>query len=405
MPIMNARYLSVMAALLLALGPGTAAADADAAASFADCLGRLKARAVSKGFAAVTIETAFTGIQYRPRVIELDRRQPEFVQTFWQYFQARITPERVERGRRLLNVHRDLLQRIHADFGVRPEYLLAFWGMETNYGAFFGRTPVLDALATLACEGRRGAFFGEQLMHALQIIDEGSITPDAMQGSWAGAMGHTQFMPSTFTAYAVDYDGDGRRDLWNSLPDALASAANYLRAMGWSDGQRWGREVRLPSRFDYTLAGLDQRRPLSEWQRLGVRLPTGRALPATDMEASLLLPAGHRGPAFLVYDNFRIIMRWNTSTSYALAVGHLADRIAGMGRLAAVPPKQERALTREEIMELQGRLIRLGHLEGEIDGIAGQQTRAAVRAFQLQRGLPADGHPDYELLTLLRRAS
>lgn len=402
---MNARYLSVMAALLLALGPGTAAADADAAASFADCLGRLKARAVSKGFAAVTIETAFTGIQYRPRVIELDRRQPEFVQTFWQYFQARITPERVERGRRLLNVHRDLLQRIHADFGVRPEYLLAFWGMETNYGAFFGRTPVLDALATLACEGRRGAFFGEQLMHALQIIDEGSITPDAMQGSWAGAMGHTQFMPSTFTAYAVDYDGDGRRDLWNSLPDALASAANYLRAMGWSDGQRWGREVRLPSRFDYTLAGLDQRRPLSEWQRLGVRLPTGRALPATDMEASLLLPAGHRGPAFLVYDNFRIIMRWNTSTSYALAVGHLADRIAGMGRLAAVPPKQERALTREEIMELQGRLIRLGHLEGEIDGIAGQQTRAAVRAFQLQRGLPADGHPDYELLTLLRRAS
>lgn len=402
---MNARYLSVMAALLLALGPGTAAADADAAASFADCLGRLKARAVSKGFAAVTIETAFTGIQYRPRVIELDRRQPEFVQTFWQYFQARITPERVERGRRLLNVHRDLLQRIHADFGVRPEYLLAFWGMETNYGAFFGRTPVLDALATLACEGRRGAFFGEQLMHALQIIDEGSITPDAMQGSWAGAMGHTQFMPSTFTAYAVDYDGDGRRDLWNSLPDALASAANYLRAMGWSDGQRWGREVRLPSRFDYTLAGLDQRRPLSEWQRLGVRLPTGRTLPATDMEASLLLPAGHRGPAFLVYDNFRIIMRWNTSTSYALAVGHLADRIAGMGRLAAVPPKQERALTREEIMELQGRLIRLGHLEGEIDGIAGQQTRAAVRAFQLQRGLPADGHPDYELLTLLRRAS
>lgn len=402
---MNARYLSVMAALLLALGPGTAAADADAAASFADCLGGLKARAVSKGFAAVTIETAFTGIQYRPRVIELDRRQPEFVQTFWQYFQARITPERVERGRRLLNVHRDLLQRIHADFGVRPEYLLAFWGMETNYGAFFGRTPVLDALATLACEGRRGAFFGEQLMHALQIIDEGSITPDAMQGSWAGAMGHTQFMPSTFTAYAVDYDGDGRRDLWNSLPDALASAANYLRAMGWSDGQRWGREVRLPSRFDYTLAGLDQRRPLSEWQRLGVRLPTGRTLPATDMEASLLLPAGHRGPAFLVYDNFRIIMRWNTSTSYALAVGHLADRIAGMGRLAAVPPKQERALTREEIMELQGRLIRLGHLEGEIDGIAGQQTRAAVRAFQLQRGLPADGHPDYELLTLLRRAS
>jgi membrane-bound lytic murein transglycosylase B len=382
-----------------------AVADTDAQSAFEECLTSLRERAGGHGLRASTLQEAFASIEYRPRIIELDRAQPEFLQTFWQYFSARATPERVELGRRKLAEHRVLLERIHADYGVRPEYIVAFWGLETNYGSFFGRTPVLDALATLACEGRRESFFTEQLIHALKIIDEGSIGPADMRGSWAGAMGHTQFMPSTFTAYAVDYDGSGRRDLWNSLPDAFASAANYLSSMGWKDGQRWGREVRLPADFQWSLAGLDQRHTLAEWQRLGVRQSDGAALPQGDIEASLLLPAGHRGPAFLVYDNFRIIMRWNASTSYALAVGHLADRIAGQGRLAAQPPADERALSREEVKEIQRNLVQLGHLEGDVDGIAGRETRAAIRRFQQTTGLPADGHPDPALLAQLRSAS
>ncbi len=401
---MNTRLISsCLLAAFATLAPLQAQADADAGAAFGDCLQNLRSQAASHGYPATTLDRAFAGIEFRPRIVELDRQQPEFMQTFWQYFQGRVTQQRVDRGRQMLSQHRELLNRIHADYGVRPEYIVALWGMETNYGSFFGRTPVLDALATLACDGRRADFFTEQFMHALQIVDEGSIEPAAMRGSWAGAMGHTQFMPSTFTAYAVDYDGNGRRDLWNSLPDAFASSANYLSRIGWNDNQRWGREVRLPAEFDWSLSGLDTRKPLTEWQRLGVRQANGRPLPVVaGMEASLLLPAGHRGPAFLVYDNFRTIMRWNYSTSYALAVGHLADRIVGAGTLVAQAPSEVQPLSRAEVKEIQHRLSELGFLDGSIDGIAGSQTRAAARDFQRQAGLPADGYADHRLLEKLR---
>lgn len=393
--------IGLIAALLLAVATPIWA-DADPDAAFADCLNGLQAQGRSHGISSRALEQSFASITYRPRIIELDRSQPEFVQTFWDYFQSRADQRRTDRGRALLIEHGPLLNRIHAEYGVRPEYLLAFWGLETNFGSFFGSTPVLDALATLACEGRRGSFFADQLMHALRIIDEDDIAPHRMVGSWAGAMGHTQFMPSTFAAYAVDYDGNGQRDLWGSLPDAMASAANYLRAMGWRDGERWGREVSLPRDFDYALSGLDIRKPISEWRQHGVLAADGGELPPADLEASLLLPAGYSGPAFLVYDNFHVILRWNRSTHYALTVGHLADRIAGMGRLHAQAPAQTRPLTRKEIKEIQQRLVQLGHLDGEVDGIAGRQTRAALRDFQRQQSLPADGYPDHRILEALR---
>lgn len=398
----TSRSRSWLTAALLLTVAAPIWADADPDAAFADCLHGLHTQAHSHGLSPATLEQSFASIEYRPRIVELDRSQPEFVQTFWDYFQARADQRRTDRGRTLLVEHDPLLSRIHADYGVRPEYLLAFWGLETNFGSYFGSTPVLDALATLACEGRRGSFFSEQLMHALRIIDEDGIEPQRMVGSWAGAMGHTQFMPSTFTAYAVDYDGTGQRDLWDSLPDAMASAANYLQAMGWRDGERWGREVSLPRDFDYALSGLDIRKSLSEWRRHGVRAGDGGELPSADLEASLLLPAGYSGPAFLVYDNFHVILRWNRSTHYALAVGHLADRIAGMGQLYAEAPDHIRPLSRKEVKEIQQRLVQLGHLDGAVDGIAGRQTRAALRDFQQQQSLPADGYPDHRILEALR---
>ncbi|KAB7627669.1 lytic murein transglycosylase [Alkalilimnicola sp. S0819] len=391
-----------LTALLLALPliSGAALAEED---SFRACLDELRAQALAQGLSDHAVDRAFAGIQRRPRVLELDASQPEFQRTFWQYLQARVTQARVEQGRRLLQAHGPLLWRVHREFGVRPEYLLAFWGLETNYGGYMGGMGVLDALATLACDTRRADFFRNELLQALRIVQSGDVALELMRGSWAGAMGHKQFMPSTYNAYALDYDGDGRRDLWGSLPDAFASAANYLSAEGWRDGERWGREVRLPRDFDWSLARLDENRPLDEWRALGVRRANGAPLPPGDMQAALLLPQGHRGPSFLVYQNFHVIMRWNRSSHYALAVGHLADRIAGMGELRAAP-LNEAPLRRGQVLEIQRGLNALGLGAGEPDGIVGPQTRQAVRAFQQIGGYPADGHADQSLLRRLRES-
>ncbi|MEX0732709.1 MAG: lytic murein transglycosylase [Aquisalimonadaceae bacterium] len=376
---------------------GTAVAD-----DFQACIGELRDTARQTGITEDTINIGLADIVQQTRVLELDSRQPEFFQTFWQYMDVRVTDDRIQRGRQLLEEHRTLLDRVHRDFGVRPNYLVAFWGLETNFGAYFGKMPVLDSLATLACDPRRSRYFTSELMEALRILDAGHIPRDDMLGSWAGAMGHTQFMPSTFNAHAIDYDDDGRIDLWSSLPDAFASSARYLSDMGWRDGERWGREVRVPDDFRWNLAGLDNARPLEEWADLGIRRADGGTLPVADMDAALVLPAGHRGPAFLVYNNFRKIMRWNTSISYALAVGHLADRIAGMGTLHASAPNDERALLREEIEEIQGVLNALGHDSGTPDGMVGRLTRQAIRDYQQGNDLPADGYPDVTLLERLR---
>lgn len=385
--------------MVVALGtalvwPGLVQANAD----FPACIDRIAGQARDQGISDSVIEDVLRNAEHRDRVIELDRQQPEFTTTFADYINRRVTPERVNHGRTMLAEHGDLLERIGDEYGVPPHYLVAFWGLETNYGSFFGRMSVVESLATLACDRRRSGYFTRELLAALEILDEGAIPPERMEGSWAGAMGHVQFMPSVFLRYAEDYDGDGRRDLWGSLPDALASAANYLSSIGWETGLRWGREVFLPEDFDFNLAGRDRARPLSDWAAMGVRRAADdSALPPLNISAAIVLPAGHEGPAFIVYDNFDVIMKWNRSEYYALAVGRLADRIAGGGSLRQPPPDGPR-MSREQIRALQQYLTEDGYETGPVDGVFGSQTRRALQAFQRENNLIADGYPSEQLL-------
>jgi membrane-bound lytic murein transglycosylase B len=322
------------------------------------------------------------------------------VSTFADYFDRRVTTERVETGRRLLAEHRDELDEFTQRYGVPGRYIVALWALETNYGRILGNVPVLDSLSTLACDDRRGEYFSGEVVNALRIVDRGDVEPAQMVGSWAGAMGQTQFMPAAYLEYAVDGDGDGRIDLWNSANDALASGANYLRALRWQPGVRWGREVMLPSDFDYSTAGLDQSRPLAEWRALGLRDTNGHELGDVDLDAAVLVPSGHAGPAFIVYDNFRALMAWNRSEHFALVVGHLADRIAGAGRPHKAPVHQA-TVTRDQMLRLQERLNSLGYDSGRPDGIPGSATRSAIRDYERDHGLIPDGHFDVELLEVL----
>ncbi len=374
-----------------------ALADGD----FNACVSDLQQQARARGLSEHVVKDVLGRVSYVQRVIDLDRRQPEFTLTFANYLNQRVTPERVAQGRELYRQHRELLQRITNQYGVPGRYLVAFWGMETNFGRFFGNMSTLDSLATLACDPRRSDYFTGQLMDALRIVDRGDVTAQRLKGSWAGALGNFQFMPSVFLQYAVDYDGDGRRDVWNSLPDAMASAANFLRGLGWKIGTRWGREVKLPEDFPYETAGLDDPRALDAWRKLGVTEASGRPLPEDTVKASLLLPAGHEGPAFLVYPNFRVIMGWNRSEFYALSVGYLADRIAGAGQLQNPPPTDLPNLDRETVRALQQQLNAKGLNAGEADGILGPATRSALRAYQERQGLIADGYPSRKVLDLL----
>ena len=297
--------------------------------SFARWLEDLRQDALRHGVSAATLDSALSGIKPIARVIELDRKQPEFTLTFRQY-QERVVPKaRVEKGKRKLSENRALLKKIGKRFGVQPRFIVAFWGIETGFGRITGGYPVIAALTTLAFDGRRGAYFRRQLLDALTILDQGHIDIARMVGSWAGAMGQCQFMPSSFLAYAVDFDGDGRKDIWNSKEDVFASAANYLSRSGWRNDQTWGRPVKLPQSFDLYLADLKLRKRLSEWQRMGVRRANGADLPKRDLMASVVLAEGQAGPAFVVYNNYRAILKWNRSTFFAVAVGSLADRIGG----------------------------------------------------------------------------
>jgi membrane-bound lytic murein transglycosylase B len=372
---------------------------------FATWLEDFKRDAAAAGISRATIEGAFAGVAPIERVLELDRKQPEFTQTFWNYLDKRVSARRMERGRALLREHAALLDKVRRRYGVQPRFLVAFWGLESNFGEFTGGLSVIAALATLAYDERRGAFFRAQLLDALRILDQGHIDVANMQGSWAGAMGQLQFIPSTFVGYAVDFDGDGRRNIWNSLPDVFGSAANYLSNIGWRGDETWGREVRLPRDFDWELADLSIRKPISDWQRLGVRRADGRDLPKADISGSIILPAGHKGPAFLTYGNFRAILDWNRSILYALAVGHLADRLAGKGPLLSPRPAREQALSRTQVEEMQNLLIGLGYDPGIPDGVVGSRTRAALREFQRQARRAADGHPTPELLESLRQVA
>jgi membrane-bound lytic murein transglycosylase B len=374
-------------------------------ATFQSWLMDVRQEAAAKGISQATLAQAFDGISEIPRVIELDRRQPEFTQTFWRYLDSAVSEARVRDGIAKLNENQALLVQLEKTYGVPGRYLVAFWGMETNYGRTLGGFRVPTALATLAFDGRRSAFFRTELFDALKIIDQGHITVDRMVGSWAGAMGQTQFMPSTFLRHAVDITGDGRIDVWGQTADALGSGAHYLQNLGWDPNRSWGREVRLPKGFDLTLASLDggaaeTLKPLSAWAKLGLTRADGRALPNQDVAAALILPSGQEGPAFLVYDNFRIILKWNRSISYALAVGHLADRITGAGNLAASRVNED-PLTRNQVVDVQRALNQFGYLDARPDGTLGSGTRRALRTYQLACGLPADGYVGQKAVGLL----
>ena len=369
--------------------------------SFADWLAELRAEARELGISEATLRE-LDNLQPLERVMELDSSQPEFVQTFTRYLGLRVTPNQVARGQSLLQQHSVLLEQVRQRYGVQPHYLVAFWAVESNYGRSTGGFSVLEALATLAFDPRRADFFRRQLLTALQIIDDGHIQAERMSGSWAGAMGQLQFMPNIFYQYGIDGDQDGRIDIWNSLPDIFHSAANFLSQSGWRGDERWGREVLLTEDFDFSLTGTSTRKPLQEWRDLGVTQLNGAPIPvAAGMEASVILPAGAQGPAFLGYANFRTTMTYNPSTFYALTVGHLADRYAGSGPIQRMPDN-ETAMSVADVRELQELLNRNGFDSGEPDGRVGRQTRAAIRAYQQSAGLPMDGYASVVLLQALR---
>ncbi len=297
--------------------------------SFESWLGELRLEAIDKGITPQTFDTAFKGVKPIPRIIELDRKQPEFTLTLEEYVSRVVPKRRINLGKKRLEANRELLEQVSEKYGVQPRFLVAFWGIETDFGRLTGGYSVIAAITTLAYDGRRADFFRRQLMDALQILEEGHTTPDKMTGSWAGAMGQAQFMPSTFRAYAVDFDGDNKIDLWGNKGDVFASAANYLSSVGWDKEQTWGREVKLPDSFDKSLFGLETKKSLAEWDKLGVRRLSGKNLPERDLQASLIQPdEGKFVRSYLVYDNYRAIMDWNKSNKFAIAVGTLADSIA-----------------------------------------------------------------------------
>ena len=360
--------------------------------TFDSWLAAFRQDAAAQGISAATLDAALTGIKPVERVVTLDRRQPEFVQTFSDYLEQRVTASRVERGRALLKTHAALLDAAEKKHGVPKSILVAFWGLETNYGGTLGSHNIPVSLATLAYDGRRSAFFRSQLLDALRIIDAGHVSAANMKGSWAGAMGHMQFMPSTFRAYAVDADGDARIDLWQSLPDAMHSAANYLQRAGWRAGEPAAIEVRAPKDFDWGRASIERRVPVAEWTTLGVRAADGSSLPTVAGGAGIVLPQGWQGPAFMVFDNFDVVMRWNRSVNYALAVAQLAHQLAGGSALAAQAGAAD-ALSLAQLQALQQALNELGFDAGTPDGQLGPRTRAAIRYYQVMHRLPADGYP------------
>ena len=360
-------------------------------------------RAAAQGISFRTMDRALTGIQLDPEILDLDQNQAEFSRALWDYLDTAVSAARVANGRAALAEWSQTLARIEDQYQVEAEVVVAVWGLESAYGAARGGTNVIEAMATLAYDGRRSAFFEAQLIAALQILDARETTPANMRGSWAGAMGHTQFMPTSYLEYAQDFSGDGRRDIWSDNPtDALASTAHYLAEHGWTYGQPWGMEVRLPDDFDYRLAGVQERLGVAFWNGQGIRLLNGDPVPDHG-PASILLPGGHQGVPLVIYDNFRALEAYNTADAYVIAVGHLSDRITGGPAFRAGWPRGDRALSFAERQELQERLQAMGHYEGNIDGLVGPITIDAVRAFQVEEGLVPDGYASPGLLERLRR--
>ena len=372
------------------------------AQDFEEWVAAFRSDALAQGISAKTFDNAFAGVKLSSKVIEADRRQPEFERQIWTYLDGAVSEQRVRNGRALLTQNKPLLDDIGAKYGVDASYLVAIWGIESSYGAVMGDIDVIASLATLAFEGRRADWGRRELLSALTIIEKGYADRPQLIGSWAGAMGQTQFMPSAYLQYAVDYDGDGKRDVWSNLGDVFASTANYLAQAKWRRGEEWGREVAMPAGFDLSLASESVVKPGREWRALGLSpVDSGGALDA-DRNGSLLLPGGYTGPAFLVYPNYRTILAYNSSTAYALAVGHLGDRLEGAPPIAGTWPVSEPPLARSEREDLQRMLALLGYDPGKTDGIVGANTRAAIRLYQQHIGVPADGFPTQALIARLR---
>ncbi|MEO1550483.1 MAG: lytic murein transglycosylase [Pseudomonadota bacterium] len=363
---------------------------------------RFKSRAVGKGIRPAVFDAAFAGVRPSADVLRLDRSQAEFTKTIWEYLDTAVSDTRITNGRQNYRRLKRTVEAIEARYGVEASVVVAVWGMETNYGGFRGSTDTIQALATLAYDGRRRAWAEEQLIGALKILQSGDVRPRDMRGSWAGAMGHTQFIPTSYLAYAQDFTGDGRRDVWGTDPtDALASTANYLARHGWVKGQPWGVEVVVPRGFDYGLADAKTKRSIGQWTRAGLRRPDGSAVPNYG-EAALFAPAGARGPMFLTFKNFQVIKRYNNANSYAMGVGHLADRINGRPDFAIPWPRGDRALSRREKAELQRLLTARGFDTKGADGKVGPNTIAAIRRYQRAAGLVPDGYASADLLQRLR---
>ncbi len=377
-------------------------ARAEPPTAFAGCLAELREEASAKGITAKMLDTALAGIQPDQSVLDAMESQPEFETPIWDYLAQLVNDRRIAEGQARLATWARMLSRVEEQYGVDRFTVVAVWGVESDYGRIMGKRPLVRSLVTISCAGGRQRYFRSELMAALQILQSGDVKPEALRGSWAGAFGHTQFMPSTFQRSAVDFDGDGRRDLVESIPDALGSVANYLKRAGWITGQPWGYEVRLPR--DYMgPSGRHSRQPVAEWSRLGIVRMDGTAL-AGEGNAALLLPTGTRGPVFIVFKNFDAIHSYNASESYALAIAHLADRLHGGGPLQASWPTEDPILSRAEKRELQEKLIESGFLAGDADGILGSRTVAAVKAFQTSAGLPSDGYASSSVLKALREA-
>jgi membrane-bound lytic murein transglycosylase B len=400
---------NVPATVLPASPPANATGDSEfdiqPTISFSDWEAGFRTEALKAGIRADIFDKAFAGVLPDMSVVKFDRSQPEFTRPVWEYLDGAMSAVRVRKGQALLAQYADVLQSIEQRYGVDRQALVAIWGMESSFGQFQGTQYVIRSLATLAYEGRRPGFAQSQLIAALQILQHGDIEPGQMLGSWAGAMGQTQFIPTTYNTYAVDFDGDGRRDIWNTPADALASTAHYLQSSGWQQGQPWGFEVQLAQGFDYALADASTRKTVAEWLQMGLKLPNGSALPANvaQLQAALLLPAGYRGPAFLVLDNFRTILKYNNSSSYAMAIGLLSERFNGGGYVIGNWPRDDLPLSRTERIELQTLLSSRNYDAGAPDGIIGANTRKAIRSAQLSFGRPADGYPTHELLDSLRK--
>ena len=370
-------------------------------------LNDLKEEMIERGISKKTIDLAYGKNDYYhpdPEVVKIDRKQIEFVLTSTEYLNRVVNAKKVAKAREKYKQLYPLFKDMEKKYGVQINYLIAFWGMETNFGQNFGNYEVIDALTTLSYDKRRPKFFKEELFQALTIIDKWQVEPKQMEGSWAGAMGHFQFMPSTFNAYAVDYNGDGKIDIWHSFEDAIASAANYLSSMGWKPGQDWGMKVSLPWNFDYAMSGRDVKKTVKEWRKIGVKTKNNKKLELPDDEmVSIILPEGRKGAAYLIRENFRKIMNWNRSENYALAIGVLADYIETDAKWKPVEMNPAVRVKTDDVLKIQAFINKLGWFKLDEDGMLGSKTRNAIKKVQEKANMPQDGYPDYQLLQKINR--